>query len=325
MDFENIFKSRSIIYKMLHLRGYDTSDYDSKSKEELNILYQNHKKTNEALDIFITGQDNKILVKYILSGGTRGKNLEKLIDLYYEGDKSNPKMLEDNDTLVIITKDQVNFGGSLEENVNRHFDIQGRFIQLFWLNSLLFDKTTHVLNPKYRILSEEEKQEVLDRYKITEKQVNDILVTDPTGSFYGIKVGQMVEVKRTSETTGYSISYRICKSKKNSLSQDKLIIKTPDSEDYTKLYQNYNLENRITDPTLNKFDYTACLGLRATEISQGAEPLIKITEDMNNPVLIAAEEIRQRKCPYIIQKKLGNVVEYWKLEDLQDGQDVIIH
>ena len=88
------------------------------------------------------------------------------------------------------------------------------------------------------------------------------------------------------------------------------------SEDFTQLYKNYDISKNITEPILTKYEYTQCLGMRAQQLAMGAEPLIKLTEDLNDPVLIAKEEIKQRKCPFIIEKKYGDIKEYWKLEDL---------
>ena len=88
------------------------------------------------------------------------------------------------------------------------------------------------------------------------------------------------------------------------------------SEDYTNFYSNYDISKNITKPIMSKYEYTLCLGIRAEQLARGSEPLIKITEDLNSPVLIAKEEIKQRKCPLIIEKSFGNKKEYWKLEDL---------
>ena len=208
MDFENVYKSRSIIYKLLRLRGYDTKNYDQQTKEELNILYQNHsKKINyemDSLDILIEGPSNKILVKYVLSEKLRGKNVEKQLDTQYEG------LLEDNDTCIIITKDLVNYKGTLEEYVNKVFLTKKRYVQVLWLNRLLFDITQHELTPNYRILSNEEKQGVLDRFHLTDHNMPNVLVTDPLACFYGVKVGEVVEITKASETNGYNTDYRLC-------------------------------------------------------------------------------------------------------------------
>ena len=83
MDFENIYKSRKVILEMLQMRGFDTSNYDSQTKEELNILYQQHgSKGNseiDTLDIIVEG-DNKIFVKYLTTSKIRNQIIVNTID-----------------------------------------------------------------------------------------------------------------------------------------------------------------------------------------------------------------------------------------------------
>ena len=88
------------------------------------------------------------------------------------------------------------------------------------------------------------------------------------------------------------------------------------SEDFANFYSHYDTSHNITQPIMSKYEYTLCLGIRAEQLARGSEPLIKLTPDLNTPVLIAKEEIQQRKCPLIIEKKIGDKKEYWKLEDL---------
>ena len=52
---------------------------------------------------------------------------------------------------------------------------------------------------------------MLDKYHITEKQNPNVFVSDPLATFYGVKVGNLVEVTKTSETNGYTKYYRLCK------------------------------------------------------------------------------------------------------------------
>ena len=119
MDFENIYKSRSHVLKMLRLRGFDTSSYDNQTKEELNILFQNHsKKMNsevDSLDIYIEGE-SKILVKYILSDKCRAKIVEKVVENIYSD------LLSNEDTCIIISKDKITYKGSMEEYVNKVYN-----------------------------------------------------------------------------------------------------------------------------------------------------------------------------------------------------------
>ena len=50
----------------------------------------------------------------------------------------------------------------------------------------------------------------MKKFKIDDNMCPQIKVNDPLGSFYGIKVGQMIETKYHSDTNGVTISYRIC-------------------------------------------------------------------------------------------------------------------
>lgn len=90
-------------------------------------------------------------------------------------------------------------------------------------------------------------------------------------------------------------------------------------EDYTEIYKNYDISKNITEPILTKYEYTKILGMRAQQIANNSEPLIKVTKDLDNPIAIAKEEIRQRKSPIILKRKIGeDQYEYWKLEDLKN-------
>ncbi len=213
--FEKIYRSRAIIHKMLSLRGYSLKKFENQAKEELNILFQNHqKKINydiDSLDMMLEKDGNKLLVKYILSERVKSSNLEKLVETMYE------ETLTASDTLILITKDYVlktrdsnKSKSSLEEFLSQKYLTQQKFIQIFWLNALLFDITESELTPSYTILDEEEKQKVLDRYHVTEDKIENVLFTDPLANFYGVKIGNMVKAVEVSETNGFNTFYKLC-------------------------------------------------------------------------------------------------------------------
>ena len=209
MDFENIYKSRKVILEMLQMRGFDTSQYLQQTREELNILFQQHgSKGNseiDTLDILVEGE-HKIFVKYLTSNKIRNQIIINTIDEVYESD-----LLSKEDIIVIITKDKVTYQGALEEYINRIFYRDGTFAQIFWLNSLLFNISEHDLVPKYRIMTQEEKQALIDKLFLDdEKNLPKILVTDPVAKFYGVRIGQLCEIEYTNETNGFNKSYRLC-------------------------------------------------------------------------------------------------------------------
>jgi DNA-directed RNA polymerase I, II, and III subunit RPABC2 len=73
-----------------------------------------------------------------------------------------------------------------------------------------------------------------------------------------------------------------------------------------------------TLPILTKYEYTRILGVRAGQVEQGASLFITVPDTLIDSYLIAKEELRQKKLPFILKRPLPNgSIEYWKLEDLE--------
>jgi DNA-directed RNA polymerase subunit H (RpoH/RPB5) len=71
------------------------------------------------------------------------------------------------------------------------------------------DVLGHELVPKHEVLTEEEKKEVLERYKVSEFQLPKILASDPAARVIGAKVGDVIKITRESLTAGKTIAYRL--------------------------------------------------------------------------------------------------------------------
>lgn len=73
-----------------------------------------------------------------------------------------------------------------------------------------------------------------------------------------------------------------------------------------------------TIPYLTKYEKTKIIGFRANQINNGAKPYINIPNDLIDGYLIAIEELKQKKIPFIIRRPLvGSKMEFWKLSDLE--------
>jgi DNA-directed RNA polymerase subunit H len=72
-----------------------------------------------------------------------------------------------------------------------------------------FNVFMHELVPEHRILSEEEKEELLRKYRIRLSQLPQILASDPAAVELEAKPGDVIEIKRKSPTAGVYYYYRL--------------------------------------------------------------------------------------------------------------------
>ncbi len=70
-------------------------------------------------------------------------------------------------------------------------------------------KISHELVPEHRKLDEEEGRKILEKYKITKSQMPKIDVADPALKTLNVKKGDIIEIKRKSETAGTTLYYRV--------------------------------------------------------------------------------------------------------------------
>ena len=72
-----------------------------------------------------------------------------------------------------------------------------------------FDILKHVLVPQHIVLSKEEAEKVLEKYKIKPSQLPKILTTDPVVKAIGAKKGDIIKIIRKSRTAEEAIAYRV--------------------------------------------------------------------------------------------------------------------
>ncbi|MEN2498482.1 MAG: DNA-directed RNA polymerases I, II, and III subunit RPABC1 [Marteilia pararefringens] len=82
--------------------------------------------------------------------------------------------------------------------------------EFFTEKDLIINITDHCLQPKFRLMTAEEKKSICQKYKISESQLPKIQQSDPLARYFGLKKGDVLNIVRTSQTAGRYTTYRIC-------------------------------------------------------------------------------------------------------------------
>jgi DNA-directed RNA polymerase subunit K/omega len=85
------------------------------------------------------------------------------------------------------------------------------------------------------------------------------------------------------------------------------------ADDAYDFYKNYDPSKNQYDPILTPYERTSIIGVRATQLEDGAIPLVDIPEGMESVIEIAELELKMKKIPLIICRE-GR--EYWRVSDL---------
>jgi len=118
----------------------------------------------------------------------------KVIQTYLDNYKKDTNIIMYNDTITTFAK------SALDEIQN---------IELFSYKELSYNVTHHSFVPKHILVSEKEKQQILTHFKVNEKKMPGIQISDPVCRYFNAKEGQMFKIIRKSNTTGESLYYRI--------------------------------------------------------------------------------------------------------------------
>ena len=203
----SVYNSRNIILDLMSRQGYNIDEYKNFSINEVNAMFQ-----NKQLDILLekekeeedTKRKKKIYIKYYLSKTIRPSNIQEMIDDLFNLEE----ILTKQDTLYIITKDEIN--ETLTNDLKHIWEKDKIFIVLQNIKRLQFNILNHVLVPPHKVISKMEVEEVKKRFNIDETMFPEISRFDPVAMAIGIKPGEICRIDRPSKTAIKSTYYRIC-------------------------------------------------------------------------------------------------------------------
>ena len=87
----------------------------------------------------------------------------------------------------------------------------GNFVNIYNFHNFRCNILDNVLQPKFRVLNETEKNEIKKKYNITsDSNFQEISRFDPVALVIGIRPGQITEIIRKSPTALQAKTWRIC-------------------------------------------------------------------------------------------------------------------
>lgn len=200
----DMYKSRSTLCIQLEKRGYNMEQYKNFGISEINTLLK-----MDQLDMILehNENDNKCYVKYYLEKTLKKNKIEEEIERLFDEEKILNR--ENGDEIIYITANDPN--DVLKKYLEFHYHQTNLFVTVYNFNRLLYNVLDHSMVPTHRVLNEEEKKDVFEKYNILNaSQVADISRFDPVAIAIGIRPNELCEIERKSITAITSYYYRIC-------------------------------------------------------------------------------------------------------------------
>lgn len=200
-----IYNSRKTLLEYLDEQGYNIDDYTDFSINEVLAMISNNQ-----LDMLIDEggekeEKRKVYIKYHLKKSLRPQYIDEFVEDLYNLDN----ILQKNDTLIVVSKDEPN--DSLKKYLKQLYADENIFVIVLSLRRLQFNVLKHELVPKHRILNFTEQKEFLKKYNITDSsQVPEISRFDPISLCIGLRPGSIVNITRPSKTAIIGEYFRYC-------------------------------------------------------------------------------------------------------------------
>ena len=208
-DVNGIYKFRNTLLQYLDNRDYDISDYNNFSYQEVIEMC-----AQDQLDFIVEKKDKKkskkkIFIKHMLSSSL--PKIRDLINELYDTRKDIPSYLnvKNNDEIIFVISGKIS--KNLKQYKNKLFNNNKIFISFYNYKNHIYNILNHSFVPKHVKLTDEEKNELIEKYNITNmKNLPEISVYDPVAIRIGLRPGDICKIYRDSTTSIITKYYRYC-------------------------------------------------------------------------------------------------------------------
>ena len=114
------------------------------------------------------------------------------------------------DNFINLSNNQnrIFIGNNISQKAFKQF-LEKKNSEVFFEKDLMIDIVKHKYQPKFKLLSDEEKQQKLKDYNIENKFESKMLSTDVIARYFNAKPGDIFRIKRPSTFSGESFHYRL--------------------------------------------------------------------------------------------------------------------
>lgn len=201
-ELGRLYRVRKTTLQMLRDRGYAVSqDMLDQTLENFKTQYENMELKEVRADLQMkwplsSDQTQEIFVFFPEEQKLTSKRAQEY-----------GKSMEANFVKRAIIIVQTAYAAMVKQAI-QNFKQGGIVMETFMEQELLVNITEHVLVPKHVVLTTEERDTLLKRYKLKLSQLPRMQQVDPISRYYGLERGQVAKIIRPSETAGKYVTYR---------------------------------------------------------------------------------------------------------------------
>ncbi|EOA28756.1 hypothetical protein CARUB_v10024988mg [Capsella rubella] len=197
VECHKYYLARRTTMEMLRDRGYDVSDEDiNLSLQQFRTLYGEIPDINRLRISAEHRLDStkKIAVMFCGTGMVKVNEMRGIA-----ADVLNRESISG---LILVLQ------GHITNQALKAVDLFTFKVELFEITELLVNVTKHVLRPKHQVLNDQEKESLLKKFSIEEKQLPRLSTKDPIARYYGLETGKVMKVTYKDELSESHVTYR---------------------------------------------------------------------------------------------------------------------
>ena len=208
-----IVRSRPTILEILSDRGYNVDAYKGISPEEvfrLAVATQDLLRINAPKKTDSTAPMERAVILYWVEGNYRAKLENELEKVWGKTSTAPDKLDPEKDELIVIIGEP--FHDNFHTAAVKAWSSNKARLSFFPLKNLVSNPAKHMFVPPHRKLSEEERDAIVktlhmkSRFEFPHIKFH----ADMQARVLGLIVGDVVEIRRPSETCGEYVYYRVC-------------------------------------------------------------------------------------------------------------------